>query len=111
MLILFDWCGNCRVLKVIGFIKTLLDIIRFIVPIGLILMTSLDVVKKVIKPDDKEGQKRIMHRLIAAVVVFFAPIFIRFILLAADKITGKDVSSSTSSSACWVNADSRKTCE
>ena len=70
----WNWCntGNGSILPVLHMIKMLLNVIRIVVPIGLIAFTTFDVVKKVINPDDKDGQKRIISRIIAAVLVFFA---------------------------------------
>ena len=101
MNILFEWCSQGGVQRVMGMIKTIINIIRWVVPIGLVVMTSLDVVKKVINPDDKDGQKKIMHRVIAAVVVFFIPLFIRFTLGLIDIGLGNDATSSASYSECW----------
>ena len=107
MNILFDWCGRCGVQKVMYLIKTLVNIIRWVVPVGLVIMTSLDIVKKVLNPDEKEGQKKIMHRVIAGLVVFFVPFFIRFVLGIVDK--GAENNSGTSSYksalSCWEEAN------
>ncbi len=101
MEILFDWCSQSGVRSVFGMIKSIINIIRIIVPIGLIFMTTLDIMKKVINPDDKDGQKKIIHRIIAAVVVFFIPLLIRFVLRLIDIGTGTNAASSASASACW----------
>ena len=54
MFLLFNWEGSSGVQAVLGMINNILKIIRWVVPIGLIIMTSLDVAKKVINPEDKE---------------------------------------------------------
>ena len=84
MNILFNWLEEQGVTKVIQYIYSIIKIIRIIVPIGLIIMTSFDIIKKVINPEDKDGQKKIMIRLIAAIIVFFIPLFIRFVFKIAD---------------------------
>ncbi len=101
MYILFDWCAQAGVQKVFGLIKTGLDIIRIVVPIGLIVMLAIDIMKKVINPEEKEAQKKIMHRLIAALVVFASPILVRFVLKLADIGMGNNSASSSSLSECW----------
>lgn len=101
MNILFDWCAQSGVRAVFGMIKTIVNIIRIVVPIGLVVMTTLDVIKKVINPDDKDGQKKILQRLIAAIVVFFIPLIISFVLRLIDIGAGKNTASSTSASSCW----------
>ena len=69
--------------KIIDMIYKVLDIIRIVVPIGLIVMTTLDITKKVINPEDKEGQKKILIRAIAALIVFLLPTIIRIVLRLA----------------------------
>ena len=100
----FDWCGKCGVQKIMYLVRTLIDIIRWVVPIGLVIMTSLDVVKKVINPDDKEGQKKIMHRVIAAIVVFFIPLFMRLILGLVDIGLKNGSDPYKGAQACWDRA-------
>ena len=85
ILINWDWCNQKGVLSTIDIIRNILQIIRFIVPIGLIVMTSVDIFKKVINPDDKDGQKKILNRIIAGVIVFFVPLMIRFVLTIVEK--------------------------
>lgn len=77
---IFDWLSFDEIKKVINMVYTILDVIRIIVPIGLIVMTTLDVVKKVINPNEKEGQKKIMIRVIAALIVFLIPTIINIVL-------------------------------
>ena len=76
MIIEFDWLSQEGVQNAINMIYKLIDIIRIVVPIGLVIMTSLDISKKVINPEDKDGQKKIMTRAIAALIVFLIPNFI-----------------------------------
>ena len=84
MLIDFDWFAQPEIQNIINVIYKLLGLIRIIVPIGLIVMTSLDITKKVINPEEKDGQKKIMIRLIAAIIVFFVPVMVRLIFKLAD---------------------------
>ena len=101
----FDgWCSQEGVQQTLQLIKNILNVIRIIVPIGLIVMTSLDIAKKVINPEEKDGQKKIMTRAIAAIVVFFIPtiIGIVFRLIDIGKGEGNSYEESKSSlSSCW----------
>ena len=97
----FVWCNQPGVQSVMKMIKTLVNIIRWVVPIGLIIMTTLDIMKKVINPDDKDGGKKIMTRAIAAVIVFFVPLFIHLVLRMVDIGTGRNTNSVNSVSECW----------
>lgn len=103
MYMLFDWCGQCRVLKIVALVKEILNIIRIVVPIGLIAMTSLDVFKKVLNPEDKEGQKKILTRVIVAVLVFLTPAIINIFLSVIDKVSNHNASAAWNNS-CWTNA-------
>ncbi len=76
MIIDFDWLAQDGIQDIINSVYKVIDIIRIVVPIGLIVMTTVDVSKKVINPEDKDGQKKIMIRAIAALIVFFLPTII-----------------------------------
>ena len=104
-MILFDWCNQCGVQKILYIVRTLINIIRWIVPIGLIVMTSLDIAKKVLDPDEKEGQKRIMHRVIAALIVFLIPLFIRIVLGLVDIGLKNGNNPYASTVDCWNKAN------
>ena len=80
MIIDFNWFNSQEVKNVISMVMKILDIIRIVIPIALIALTTFDIVKKVINPEDKDGQKKIMIRAIAALVVFLSPIFVNFVL-------------------------------
>ena len=84
MQILADLLNSSGVQAALKLVDTALSIIRWIVPIGLIFMTALDIAKKVINPDDKDGQKKIMVRIIAAVLVFFAPLLKNIVMDLID---------------------------
>ena len=79
MNIIFSWLQQQGVQKVIEFVYNILKVIRIVVPIGLIIMTTLDITKKVINPNEKDGQKKIMYRAIAALIVFFVPTLINIV--------------------------------
>ena len=100
-ILVFNWCSQAGVQNVMKIIKTIINIIRWVVPIGLIIMTTLDIMKKVINPDDKDGGKKIMTRAIAAIIVFFVPLFIRLVLRMVDIGMGRNTNSVNSVSECW----------
>ena len=79
---------NGGICGAITLIKNILELLRIVVPIGLIVMTTLDVAKKVINPNEKDGQKKIMTRV--------------FKLIDIGKNSGNSYKESQSSlSACW----------
>lgn len=98
------WCNEEGVRNAFHLVKSILEVLRIIVPIILIVMTTLDITKKVINPDDKDGQKKIMYRAIAALIVFFVPTMISLVFKIIDM--GKDTSGSYNEaqsrlSDCW----------
>ena len=101
----WSWCaGEHSIQPILHMIKVILDVIRIVVPIGLIVMTTLDVAKKVINPDDKDGQKKIMIRAIAALIVFLLPTIISLAFKVVDWGSGKDGSYDnplSGLSQCW----------
>lgn len=99
MIIDFNWFNQQGVKDVLSFVYTIVDIIRIIVPIVLIVMTTLDITKKVIDPEDKEGQKKIMTRAIAALIIFFIPTFINIVFKIADIDINNIKMNNTSSSS------------
>ena len=100
----FSWFDQDGVCQAIGLIKNILVLLRIIVPVALIVMTTLDITKKVINPDEKDGQKKIMTRAIAAVIVFLIPTIIGLVfkLIDTGKGSGNSYGESRSRlSACW----------
>ena len=95
----FGVCEIPDVLRVIYFIKILLNIIKFVVPICLIIMVSLDFGKGVISGEKKTGEilKLCSNKLIAAVVIFLIPTIVNFVLGFVDKTTSYE--------SCWANAN------
>lgn len=98
------WCNEDGVRNAFHLIKSVLEVLRIVVPIGLIVMTTFDIIKKVINPDEKDGQKKIMTRAIAAVIVFFIPTMISIVFRLIDIGKGTDGSydsANSSLSSCW----------
>ena len=99
MNILFEWLEEPGVIKAIQLVYKIIEVIRIIVPIGLIVMIIFDITKKVINPTEKEGQKKIMIRLLAAIIVFFIPTFINIVFnIAGIDIKDSNINTNGSSS-------------
>ena len=98
------WCSEPQVQGVFNIIRETLNVIRFIVPVALIVMTTIDIMKKVINPDDKDGQKKIMYRAISALIVFLLPTLISIVFWlidVANGTSGSQAAASSGISACW----------
>ncbi len=101
----FDWCRDgSGIIKAMSFIKAILNVIRIVVPIGLVGYTIFEVVKKVINPDDKDFMKHVTNRIIAAIVVFFVPLIVSLTLKVIDIASGNTDASSKSLGRCWEKA-------
>ena len=104
MYILFDWCSSDGVLTVFRFIKDALNLVRFAVPIGLIVWTIIEFFKNVINPDDKDSKKKIGNRIIAAVIVFLVPTIVNLVMNLVDIGLGSGKGYDYNISECWRRA-------
>ena len=102
----FDWCtaGNGGLKSVFGLIKLCLNIIRFVVPMGLIFMTVLDVSKNVINPEEKSSMKKIGNRVIAAIIVFLIPTIVNLVIGLVDIALPNRGNDGGSLKSCWDSA-------
>ena len=64
-----DACNNPDILRVIYFIKILIEIIMIIVPIGLIIMGLLDFSKSVVTNDENARKKNAVEDCVEGSVV------------------------------------------
>lgn len=97
-------CENSNFLSVISFVKEIINIISVIVPIGLIVMISIDIFKMVVSSEESAfslNTKKIIFRLIAATAVFFVPSFVNLLLTLLNE-------RSYNTGSCWINANSEK---
>lgn len=110
--LILDFSFNCTdptgpnyVKPIFDIIKTVLTVIRIIVPIALIVLTTFDVIKKIIDPNEKDGQKKIMLRAISALIIFIIPTLVNILVSIIDSgETGRtDVNSTLT--ACWKNGE------
>ena len=96
----FGICENPDILRVISFIKTLINIVKFLVPMGLIIMVSLDLGKGVTSGENDFGKilKASGNKILAAVIIFLLPTIVNFTLVLVDETTSYE--------SCWANANS-----
>lgn len=96
-----DACTNSGVLKTISFIESLLKVVFYIVPIGLILMVMVDLSKSVLSSDESAMQqnlKMVGKRLLSAVIFFLVPTISKFAVNLASDTAMSDYST------CLTNA-------
>ena len=95
---ILDSCSQPELKTLIGIIKGVLQLIQILVPIGLIIFGTIDLGKAVIASDEKkiqEGQKTLMKRAIAAVLVFLVATIVSFLMGFIGSDTWQD---------CWKEA-------
>lgn len=64
-------------------IRVVFSIIQYVVPVVLILLGSIDLVKAVTQgkeEDIKKGQKTLITRAVAAVIIFLVPLIVSIIM-------------------------------
>lgn len=74
-------CGGADILRIIKFAFTLINIVLFIVPIGLIVMIMIDFSKNVIAGKEDEMKKNVsivIKRIIYCMVLFLIPTIVKF---------------------------------
>jgi len=101
------WCApGSGLITVFKIIKICLNVIRLVVPIGLVVMTILDISKNVINPDEKDSMKKIGTRLAAAVIVFLIPTIVNIVMGLVDVALGNNAGSKYeyNLSDCWKNS-------
>ena len=101
----FYICDTIGFLRVINLIKTLLNILRFVIPIIVIFMLIRDLTKNVINPNEKEGMKKIITRVSAAVIVFLIPTIINLIVHLINTVFEDSYDTDYTNSSCYTNAN------
>ena len=86
-------CSSPALGAALSAFKKILGIIQIIVPILLMVGLAIHIIQLVHNPDDQKRKKKALNSVIAAVIVFFVPMFI-------DVVMGM-VGDSFTVSACW----------
>ncbi len=100
-----DVCTNPDILRIIYFILIIIDIVKIIIPIGLIVMGIIDFSKAVISSDEKTQKKSsrlFMNRILCAVLVFIVPWIVKVLMVVLGDILGSGVINFTD---CIQNAN------
>lgn len=101
----FEWCEQQGVIKIFKLIIKILQIVRWAVPIILIVFCVIDVAKIVTNPDhEKDVKKSITNRLIAAVIVFLVPTLVNLVMNLVSIGQGNNENNGYSISSCWQKA-------
>ena len=91
-----ETCDSVTLSTILPIVKSIMLLIQIIVPIALLISFTISFVKLSINPEEKDGFRKILNKLIAAVIVFLLPMLI-------NAIMGM-VGESTQFSDCWNKA-------
>ena len=89
-------CSSPALGSAISAFHKMMTLIQIIVPILLIIGSAINLIRLVHNPDDQKRKKRLLNSVIAAVLVFFIPMFV-------DAVMGM-VGDNYTVSACWNSA-------
>ncbi len=109
MYFLLETCENPNLLRIIFFIKQLIDVVFIIVPIGLILFIIIDFAKAMMSSNGdgmKKSSKITVRRIVYAVALFFVPLIVNIATDALEETL--DSSDYKSYLTCWTNANKEK---
>ena len=97
-----------QIQPVINFVKGIFQLVQIVVPIGLILMGSIDLGRAVLSSDDKEIKQatgKLVKRAIAAVAIFFLVFLVGVVMNLVSSSNSEDEGASQSWISCWNDAD------
>lgn len=107
MQILF--CSDPGIVRIIYLIKVFLNLTKFMLPIGLILMITIDLYKNLLHghANNKDSViKKAGKRIIACIFVFCVPTLVNLIFSLMDKVDlGNDNEYNTSFATCYNEAN------
>lgn len=92
-------CENILFLRLLNYFNIIVSVLRFLIPIFLIIKLTLDLYKGIINPNDDNIKNVIIKRIFAAVIIFFIPTLVNILLGFMEGITGM----SFNYSECMVN--------
>ena len=102
-------CGDIMVPGAISqLIRSGIFIIQVVVPILLILWGMLDFAKGVMGSDEdkiKEGQKKFIQRLIAAVIVFLVVVIVQLVITTVGSVAGDDAGNAWSCASRLISGN------
>lgn len=92
---ILDFCTEPAILKIILYIKIIFQYAFIIVPIGLILMISIDITKNVISSNENDMPKNLnmsIKRIIFCIAMFFVPTIVNLMMsIVNDSISNLNV--------------------
>ena len=90
---LVETCSSPTLSLILDILKKALTITQIVGPIVLIISLTMNIIKLMSNPDDKESKKKILNSIIAILILFFIPIIINFFMAT--------LGDSYTLTACW----------
>ena len=81
-------CENELFLRILYFFNTAMNILRFVIPIILIIRMVLEIYHQVININDDSAKEKISKRIFASIVIFLVPTIINVFLGFMETISG-----------------------
>lgn len=88
-----ETCSNPALSTVLPVTKAILLLIQIVVPIALLVSFTIGFVKLSINPEEKDSFRKLLNKIIAAIIVFLLPLLMNVIMGV--------VGESTEFSDCW----------
>ena len=81
-------CENVLFLRILNYFNIAMNLMRFVVPIILIIKLTLDIYKGIINPNDNSFKEKVSKRLVACVIIFLVPTIVNVFLGLIETVTG-----------------------
>lgn len=98
-------CSDYGLAQMLSVMKSFFHLIQIMVPIILLIMTTIQLVKMMANPDEKKNTKALINKFIAALICFFLPTIINVLLNALSLGAENVLSKNFQVAACWDAAD------
>jgi len=92
-------CNSAVLAGILSIVKRIMLIIQIAVPLLLIISAIIGLAQLMASPDDQKSPKKLLNKFIAAVIVFFIPVFVNLTINLVGE--GSDFSS------CWIHANDK----
>ena len=91
-----ETCSNPSLSSYMALVKGILALVQIIVPVLLLIAGTVQFVQLTVNPELKDSFRKILNKIIAAIIVFIIPVLINAIMGV--------VGESTEFSDCWNKA-------
>ena len=86
-----DLCENVPFLYVLRYATIFISIMRFLIPIVLIIKIAFDLYKNMLNTDDKDLKEKVTQRLLACVFIFLVPTLVDLFLVLIQNVSNMSI--------------------